>query len=176
MSFLNSFVSFLFEKGSERILQENCVLSAAQLLWVGSLREDATNEVVSRCIVSFFEPRHFHIVRTSPSVMTVIQATTAEGISVIEFKFGKKKGETERVLAAKYVFLRETSAHTPRETGNGTVQNFGDLLHSFGESLVEFNLFKSQGIFPGPFLLTLQHTYPWCSPKPKKNPSNHLLL
>lgn len=32
-----------------------------------------------------------------------------------------------------------------RETGNGSVQLFGDLLHSFGESLVEFNLFKSQG-------------------------------
>lgn len=104
MSFFNSFVSFLFEKSSERVLQENCVLSAQQLLWVGTLREDATNEVISRCIVAFFEPKHFHIVRTSPSVMTVIQPSS-EGVSVIEFKYGKKKGEAERVLAAKYVQL-----------------------------------------------------------------------
>lgn len=103
MSFLNSFVSFLFEKSSERVLQENCVLSAAQLVWLGTLREDATTELVGRCIVAFFEPRHFHIVRTSPSVTTVIQATTTEGISVIEFKFGKKKGETDKVLAARCV-------------------------------------------------------------------------
>jgi hypothetical protein len=101
MSFLNSFVSFLFEKSSERILQQNCVLSASQLLWVGNLREEATNDLVARCIVDFFEPRQWHIVRTSQSVMPVIQATTTEGVSVIEFKFGKKKGESDKVLTAR---------------------------------------------------------------------------